>query len=171
MTKSINDLLKSTTDEQVATQRQLAELQQVTSSQKTSTKLVVQKIKEECGYTFRKKEQKKQWCFNKVVDSHISNALDELKKILWSTDQNTAKVMDNIQEELTKGWEEIANHQKKLKMADRSECSWGMVEAYKCDELVDDSTDKKRMEKAEKSAIKRSRVPSSSRQEGPEQKR
>ena len=46
-----------------------------------------------------------------------------------------------------------------------------MVEAYKCDELVDDSTDEKRMEKAEKSAIKRSRVPSSSRQEEPEQKR
>ena len=121
MTKSINDLLKSITDEQVATQRQLAELQQVTSSQKTSTKLVVQKIKEERGYSFQKKEQKKQWCFNKVVDSHICNTLDKLKKIPWSTDQNTAKIMDNIQEELTKGWEEIANHQKKLKMADRSE--------------------------------------------------
>ena len=171
MTKSINDLLKSITDKQVATQRQLAELQQVTSSQKTSTKLVMQKIKEEHGYTFRKKEQEKQWCFNKVVDSHIDNTLDELKKIPWSTDQNTAKIMDNIQEELTKGWEEIANHQKKLKMADRSEYSWGMVEAYECDELVDDSTDEKRMEKAEKSATKRSRVPSSSRQEGPEQKR
>ena len=106
-----------------------------------------------------------------MVDSHISNALDELKKIPWSTDQNTAKIMDNIQEELTKGWEEIANHHKKLKMADSSEYSWGMVEAYKCDELVDDSTDEKRMEKAEKSIIKRRRVPSSSRQEEPEQKR
>ena len=170
MTKSINDLLRNITDEQMATQRQLAKLQQVTSSQKTSMKLVMQKIKEERGYTFRTKEQK-QWCFNKVVDSHISNTLYELKKIPWSTDQNTAKIMDNIQEELTKGWEEIANHQKKLKMADRSEYSWGMVEAYKCDELVDDSTDEKRMEKAEKSATKRSRVPSTSRQEEPEQKR
>ena len=79
MTKSINDLLKSITDEQVATQRQLAELQQVTSSQKTktSTKLVVQKIKER-GYTFWKKEQEKQWCFNKVVDSHIGNTRKSL---------------------------------------------------------------------------------------------
>ena len=82
MTKSINDLLKSITDKQVATQRQLAELQEVTSSQKTSTKLIVQKIKEERGYTFRMKGQKKQWCFNKVVDSHISNTLDELENPL-----------------------------------------------------------------------------------------
>ena len=65
-------------------------------------------------------------------------------------------------------------------MADRSEYSWGMVEAYERDELADDSADEKRMEKAEKEAeksatkrrkTKRSRVPSSSRQEGPEQKR
>ena len=55
-----------------------------------------------------------------------------------------------------------------------------MVKAYEHDELADDSTDEKRMEKAEKEAkksatkrrkTKRNRVPSSSRQEGPEQKR
>ena len=102
MTESINDLLKRLTDAQVATQRQLAELQQqVTSSQETSTKLVVQKIEEECGYTFRKKGHEKQWCFNKVVDSHLDNALDEIKKLPRSTDENTAKIMENIQEELT----------------------------------------------------------------------
>ena len=145
--------------------------------QETPTKLVVQKIEEEHGYTFRKKGHEKQWRFNKVVDSHIDNALDELK-LPWSTDENTANIMDNIQEELIKGREEIADHQK-IKMADRSEYSWGMVEAYKLDELEDDSVDEK-MENAEKEAeksatkrrkTKRSRVPSSSRQEGPEQKR
>ena len=114
-----------------------------------------------------------------VVDSHLDNTLDELKKTLWSTDENTAKIMDNIQEELTNGQEEIADCQK-IKMADRSEYSWGTVEARKHNELVDDSADEKRMEKAEKEAeksatkrrkTKRSKVPSSSRQERPEQKR
>ena len=142
MTKSINDLLKRLTDAQAATQRQLAELQQqVTLEQETSTKLVVQKIEEERGYTFRKKGHKKQWHFNKVMDSHIDNALDKLK-LPWSTDENTAKIMDNIQEELTKGREEIADHQK-IKMADRSEYSWGMVEVYERDELEGDSADEK----------------------------
>ena len=114
------------------------------------------------------------------MDSHLDNALDEIKKLPRSTDENTAKIMENIQEEISKGREEIADRQKKIKMVDRSEYSWGMVEAYECDELVDDSADEKRMEKAEKEAeksatkrrkTKRSRVPSSSRQEGPEQKR
>ena len=181
MTESINDLLKRLTDAQAATQRQLAELQQqVTSSQETSTKLVVQKIEEERGYTFRKKGHEKQWRFNKVVDSHLDNTLDEIKKLPRSTDENATKIMENIQEELTKGREEIADCQKKIKMADRSEYSWGMVEAYERDELADDSADEKRMEKVEKEAeksatkrrkTKRSRVPSSSRQEWPEQKR
>ena len=87
--------------------------------------------------------------------------------------------MDNIQEELTKGQEKIANYQK-IKMADRYEYSWGMMEAYEYDELADDSADEKQMEKVERGAeksgtkrrkTKRSRVPSSSKQEGPEQKR
>lgn len=66
-------------DVQTATQRQPAELQkQVTLSQATLTNLVVQKIKEERGYTFRKKGHEKQWHFNKVMDNHKDNALDEL---------------------------------------------------------------------------------------------
>ena len=115
MTESVNDLLKKLTDAQEATQRQLTELQQqVTSSQATSTKLVVQKIEEERGYTFRKKGHEKQWRFNKAVDSHMDNALDELK-IPRSSDEKTAKIMDNVQEELEKGREEIADRQKRLK--------------------------------------------------------
>ena len=181
MTEAVADLLKRLTDAHEATQRQLTQLQQqVTSAQVASTKLVVQKIEEERGYTFRKKGHEKQWRFNKAVYSHIDNALDELEKLPPATDDKTAKIVENVREELTQGREEIANRQKKIKMADRSEYSWGMVEAYERDELADDSADEKRMEKAEKEAersavkrkkTKRSRVPSSSRQDGPDQKR
>ena len=63
-------------------------------------------------------------------------------------------------------------------MADRSDYSWGMVEAYERDELADNSADEKRMEKAEKEAERtaakkkrtKRRGPSSGREE-PEQKR
>ena len=47
--------------------------------------------------------------------------------------------MDSVQEELTKARKEIANCQK-IKTANRSEYIWGMVEAYECDELADDSS-------------------------------
>ena len=83
--------------------------------------------------------------------------------------------MDSVQEQLTKAQEEIANCQK-IKMANRSEYIWGIVEAYECDELADEKWMEKSKKEAEKSAIKRrktkrSRIPSPSRQEGPEQKR
>ena len=45
--------------------------------------------------------------------------------------------MDSVQEQLTKAQEEIANCQK-IKMANRSEYIWGIVEAYECDELADE---------------------------------
>ena len=181
MTEAVADLLKKLTDAHEATQKQLIELQQqVTSSQTASTKLIVQKIEEERGYTFRKKGHEKQWRFNKAVDNHLDNALDELKKMPRPTDEKTSKIMDNVQEGLAKGREEIADRQKKIKMTDRSEYSWGMVEAYERNELEDDSADEKRMEKAEKEAersvgkkkkTKRSRAPSASRQEGPDLKK
>ena len=57
-----------------------------------------------------------------MVDSHVDNALDEIKKLPRSKDQNTAVIMENIQE-LTKGQEEIADRQKKIKMVHRSEYS------------------------------------------------
>ena len=60
--------------------------------------------------------------------------------------------MDKVQEKLTKGQDQIADRQRKIKMADRSDYSWGMVEAYERDELADNSADEKRMEKAEKEA-------------------
>ena len=143
MTEAVADL-KRLTDAHEVTQRQLTQLQQqVTSAQVASTKLVVQKIKEERGYTFRKKGHEKQWHFNKAVYSHIDNALDELEKLPPATDDKTAKIMENVREELTQDREEIADHQKKIKMADRSEYSWGMVEAYERDELADDSADEK----------------------------
>ena len=112
------------------------------------------------------------------MDSHLDNALDELKKIPQSTDEKTSKIVDKVQEELTKGRDEIADRQKKIKMADRSDYSWGMVEAYEQDELADNSADEKRMEKAEKeaerTAAKKKRTKlrgSSSGREEPEQKR
>ena len=98
MTETVANLLKKLTDAHEATQKQITELQQqVTSSQIASTKLVVQKIEEERGYTFRKKGHEKQWRFNKAMDSHLDNALDELKKIPQPTDEKTSKIVDKVQ--------------------------------------------------------------------------
>ena len=163
MTETVADLLKKLTNVHEVTQKQITELQQqVTSSQIALTKLVVQKIEEEHGYTFRKKGHDKQWHFNKVMNSHLDNALNKLKKIPQPTDEKTSKIVDKVQEELTKGRDEIADCQKKIKMADRSDYCWGMVEAYERDELADNLANEKCMEKvikeAERTTAKKKRM-------------
>ena len=55
-------------------------------------------------------------------------------------------------ESLKKGREAIAERQKLIKIADRSELGWAVVNEYTADELADNSDDEKRMEKAEKAA-------------------
>ena len=46
----------------------------------------------------------------------------------------------------------LAERQKLIKIADRSEYGWGVVAEYTADKLADDSDDEKRLEKAEKAA-------------------
>jgi len=46
----------------------------------------------------------------------------------------------------------LAERQKLIKIADRSEFGWGVVAEYTADELAEDSNDKKHLEKAEKAA-------------------
>ena len=46
----------------------------------------------------------------------------------------------------------IANRQKLIKIADRAELGWVVVEAYESDDLASDSEDERRLIKAEKEA-------------------
>ena len=47
---------------------------------------------------------------------------------------------------------QVGNRIKMIRMADRSECGWGVVPLYKADPIADDSEDEKRMKAAERSA-------------------
>ena len=155
---SVAELLKQLTEAQERTQKQLADLQREvtasTASQSESSKRVVQKLEED-KFTFKKKGNERQFKFNKIVDNHLDAAMEELQKVPKPTDDKAARALANMEEELKKGRAEIADRQKKIKMADRSEFSWGVVEAYESDDLASDSADEKRIEKAEKEAERR----------------
>ena len=47
---------------------------------------------------------------------------------------------------------QISERQKLIKIADRSECGWGVVTEYQADELESCSEDEKKLEKAERAA-------------------
>ena len=46
----------------------------------------------------------------------------------------------------------LVNRQKMIKLADRSELGWSVVEEYEADELADNSEDEKKIARAEKEA-------------------
>ena len=175
---SVTELLKQLTEAQERMQKQLADLQHEvtasTASQSESTKRVVQKLEED-KFTFRKKGNERQFKFNKTVDNHLDITMEELQKVPKPTDDKAARALANMEEELKKGRAKIADQQKKIKMADRSEFSWGVVEAYESDDLASNSADERRIEKAEKEAErkaeKRKRQKSTQKPVGTEPKR
>ena len=97
-----------------------------------------------------------------MLDNRFENALDELQKNPISEEESTSGPRKEInaavtaaQVELTEGRLDIARRQKRIKMADRSEFGWTTVKLYEHDELVSDSADEMKFDKAEKEAEKR----------------
>ena len=86
------------------------------------------------------------------MDNRFENALEELQKIPVSEESEVSAAVTAAHVELTEGRVDIARRQKRIKIADRSEYGWTTVELYEHDELVSDSADEKKLEKAEKEA-------------------
>ena len=61
-------------------------------------------------------------------------------------------MIDQAKSHLEEGLKMIAERQKLIKLADRSEFGWVVVAEYTADELADNSDDEKKIEKSEKAA-------------------
>ena len=62
------------------------------------------------------------------------------------------KKTEVAKEELKEGQQEVAARQKRIRLGDRSEYGWAMVEAYNDDELAEDPVDENRIADEEKEA-------------------
>ena len=61
-------------------------------------------------------------------------------------------VVQRIKEAIQKGRSLLEEQQKLIRLADRSEHSWSVVDEYTADNLADDSDDERRIEKAKRAA-------------------
>ena len=68
------------------------------------------------------------------------------------SDTTAASAVKKAKDALARGRKLLAERQKLIKIADRSDLGWAVVSEYTADELADDSDDEKRLEKAEKMA-------------------
>ena len=123
--------------------------QEVTAGQESSSKEVVQKIQKR-AYQFRRKGNEEQFKFNSAVEEHF-DAVKELGK-LEPHGEAENKIVKHMKAHLDEGTKTIAVRQKHIKIADRFDLGWAVIEAYMDDELASDSDDKRRMYKANREA-------------------
>ena len=131
---------------------ELADFQyQVCRSQDEAVAKAVKKSRSaEAPYQY-KKGNEAQVKFNSEVEDAVQEAMDELEG-----ESRPSQSMERAKAALEKGAKKIAERQKLIKLADRSDFGWSVVTEYTADELADNSEDEKRIEKAEKAAEKKS---------------
>ena len=116
----------------------------VASGQDNATRIVVEKLKTDRSYTFRKKGHEEQYQFNAGVESHFIKAQVEAAKI-QPTMEKEQKSLEALNNQLKERIQAIACRQKRIKVADCSEYGWAVVKVYDSDELASDSEDEKRL--------------------------
>ena len=108
---------------------------------------LLKKMKLEKAPTFKKKMHEKQYRFNEEVSCTFEAARVSLLE--------TPAAVEKAKTLLEEGTKLVCERQKLIRMADRSEHGWVIVEEYLEDELADNSDDDKRMQKAEYRAGRR----------------
>ena len=99
----------------------------------------IKKLKFEEPRRFKKKANKDQYRFN----SKLTDVLDEAKSSCST--QN----LDKVKESLEKGENLLAERQKHILLADKSDYGWMVIQKYKKNDLADDSDDEKKIIRAE----------------------
>ena len=159
MENKLDELLASFKDlkeTQNANQKEMSEKlekleKDVHVGQDTAAECVVKKLKRDRGLEFKKKGHERQFLFNNEVKDKMDNATVAMQKVDPSTKTNR-EALDEAKKELEEGIQLIAQRQKLIRLADRSEYGWDAVNEYEKDELAEDDDDVKRLEKAEKAA-------------------
>ena len=108
---------------------------------------MAKKLRVDAQPVFRKKGNEKQFKFNCRVEDRVKEAQSALEK--------TPPAVDKATTALKEGEKLIAERQKLIRIADRSDHGWATVEEYMEDELADNSDDEKRLFKAEQRAARK----------------
>eukprot|EP00731_Ephydatia_muelleri_P014014 Em0007g1324a len=104
-------------------------------------------------YTFKRKGNENQHAFNDDVEDKLVQVQAHLGRVEAGEEgTRSASALAKAKEAVKEGRQLIARRQKLLKLADRSEFGWAVVEEYIDDDLAEDSDDEKRIERAELAA-------------------
>ena len=150
--RSVEALKKAQQESQEEVSRKLSQLESdVMASQDSAAQRICKKMKREWAPEFKKKGHERQYQFIEQVKDHVEAASGLLSRMKPADEREDATVKAAM-EELSQGAKVLAARQKLIRIADRSDLGWQVVEAYESDELASGDEDAKRLEKAEKVA-------------------
>ena len=161
--KLIDAIKQEHADGQRSLRRKLEQLEQeVALGQEEATQWVVKRLKEDRMLVFKKEANKRQFLFNNNVKDQIDTA-DKQLELVEPPNEVQREALQKAKVKLQKGRNLLAACQKRIKLTDRSEYGWTLVDEYEDDELASDEEDAKRIEKAEKAvaakALKQKKPP------------
>ena len=177
MAERIAEFMEAVNTSRELMERQIKEIREDIKKKKEEVAdIVVKQVKRTLPPEFRRKGNEKQFQFNEGVSEKIEEAEVELGSIaLPAEDADTVNipvaVLKKTKQAIKEGREAIQERQKLIRIADRSDYGWDVVQEYISDELAADSDDEKLL-KAEKAAEqksqkkKRAATPKSSRSSG-----
>ena len=125
--------------------------EEIRQGQEEAATKAVKRARYEKPYVFRKRGNEEQASFNAKVEEALSQAESDLSSI-----SAPPAAIQRVKESIQKGRSLLEERQKLIRLADRSDHGWGVVDEYTADDLADDSDDEKRIERAEKAAERKS---------------
>ncbi|XP_070563993.1 uncharacterized protein [Ptychodera flava] len=127
-------------------QQDLSSFKDEMSEQQDETQdRMVKRIKAADENSFKKKGNAEQAKFNSKLAATLDKANTNLQK----------NKFQQVAADLKEGMEMLEHRQKLIKMADRSEFGWAVVQEYEADELASDSGDERKIRRAEYHALRR----------------
>ena len=149
--KSVQSLSQEQKKSQTEINQRLEQLEKdVSSNNDESTQRVVKRLKRARTYEFKRKGNEKQFEFNEDVIDRIEAATGHIAKL--PTEIQEVSGLKSATEELKEDIKALHTRQKLIRLADRSDLGWAVVDAYESDELASDDEDAKRMKEARKVA-------------------
>ena len=149
-TDQFAELMSTIRESQARVQEELAVFKdEVRQGQEEAVAKALKRARHEKPYQYRRKGNEEQASFNARVDEALADAQLELPG------SGTSPALERAIKALERGRRLIAERQKLIRIADRSDFGWSVVSEYTADELADDSEDERRLEKAERSAEKK----------------
>ena len=129
------------------------------STQATEMKRIRQSI--DRPHKFKKRGNEEQFMINSKAIAKLEDTGDHLAPLLEKdpatfTDGDMASLM-SANSTLDEGKDILFHRQKLIKLADKSDSGWKIVEEYESNELADNSDDEKRIAKAEARASRKIR--------------